>query len=435
MRATFTLDHFSDTHLGFRQYAVMSGTGRNQREQDFSRAYLEVTNKIAEADHPLIVHAGDFFDNSRPTWRHVLQGYAGLQKLTENGRIVVIAAGNHDAPSDANEACPVEVYGHIPGVYVATNTYRVIDLSDDVAAGRARPELDKVAIHLLPHEALKSVSWDDVIPWEGYTNILVSHCVVGDTGLYRRSVGREYNLPAQIITRGWSYVALGHYHKQGPVAVGGLTEKTTPAWYAGSTENNGFSDVRDGKKGGQRGYLEVEVDPYGATPTVTPVDLPIRTMFRLPVIDASGMDHAQVTDAMKTNIAASDISGAVVRQVITGLHPDTWGQVDVAAARACAGAAVWYEPKPEFITLEVHGTDGQPADTLGDVATTLGEVLSDLFGNDPHKDDIGDLARTLLGSALNPVTEDDCCHGTEDHAAHSTPAPEPDVVAATGDAA
>lgn len=417
MRQPFTLDHFSDTHLGFRQYPVMSGSGRNQREQDFSRSFLEVVTRISEANHPLVVHAGDFFDNPRPTWRHVMQAMAGAKKITENGSILVVAAGNHDAPADANEACPVDVLEHVPGVYVSSNKYRVIDLSEDVAAGRARPELDKVAIHLLPHEALKTVNWDDVMPLEGYTNILVSHCVVGDTSLYRRSVGREYNLPAPIIARGWDYVALGHYHKQGPVAVAGLTENTTPAWYAGSTENNGFSDVRDGKKGGSRGYLEVGIDPHETVPQVTPVDLPIRAMFRLPTIDAAGMGHAEVTEAMVANAKEADVRGAVVRQVIIGLHPDTWGQVDVNAARDVAKDALWYEAKPEFITLEVHAPvddDGRP-NTLGDIAVVLETTLTDLFGSDHQRDEVSALARKLLGSALTPVTlVDDCCHDTSE---------------------
>lgn len=413
---TLEIDHFSDTHLGFKQYPITSGSGRNQREQDFSLAFLEAVTDIAAADNALIIHSGDFFDNSRPSWRHVLQGYHGLEMLTKDKRIVVIAGGNHDQPADANEPCALEIYGRIPGVYVATNRYRVIDLSEAVAAGAARPELDKVAIHLLPHEALKSTEWDDVTPWEGYTNILVSHCVVGGTALYKRSIGREYSLPIDVIARGWNYVALGHYHKQGPVAVGGYSEKTTPAWYAGSTENNGFSDVRDAKTGGSRGYLHVRLTPGEKVPQVEPVDLPIRSMFRLPVIDASGMDTAAITEAMVANAKGADISGAVVRQVITGVQRDTWGLVDINAARHAASAALWYEAKPEFLDVDAIGEhepgQGQ-GNGLGDLSAILSETLSDLFLEDPHRDEIAELASKLLGNALKPlVAEDSCCHGT-----------------------
>jgi hypothetical protein len=432
------LDHLSDTHLGFQQYPIRSGRGRNQRDQDFSRAFLEVVTDIAEADNALIIHSGDFFDNSRPTWRHVLQAQTGIEKLTENGRILVIAGGNHDQPADANEPCSLELFRNMPGVYVATNKYAVIDLSDDVKAGRGRPELDKLVIHLLPHEALKSTDWDEVQPIEGRRNILVSHCVVGGTALYRRSIGREYSLPIDVITRGWDYVALGHYHKQGPVAVGGFSDSTTPAWYAGSTENNGFSDVRDSKSGGARGYLRVRLTPGQKVPQVNPVDLPIRAMFRLPVIDATGMDADAVTAQMLKNVTEAKIDGAVVRQVINGLHRDTWGLVDIAAVRAAASAGLWYEAKPEFASTDLVGAldeNGEPVEgsrSMDDLSAILGDVLEDLYAKDPHKDGIGQYAAKLLGDSLKPVVlEESCCaHQDSEHEHHEAPAePVTEVVA------
>lgn len=434
MRHPITFSHLSDTHLGLTQYPVTSGSGRNQRDQDFSRAFLANVTRIDESDHAMTIHSGDWFDNSRPSWRHVMQGLAALEKLTSGGRIVLIAAGNHDMPAQAGEACALDLYSHLPGVHVATNKYKVIDLAAEVAAGRARPELDNVAVHLLPHDALKGCEWDEITPWEGYTNILVSHCVVGGTALYKRSIGREYSLPIDVVTRGWDYVALGHWHKQGPVAVGGYTDATTPAWYAGSTENNGFSDVRDSKNGGSRGHLEVSLTPGEAVPQVSPVDLPIRAMFRLPVIDATGLDHAAITEAMATNARQSDIAGAVVRQVVTNIHPDTWGLVDVNAARQAARDALWYETKPEFATPQVHAADGSDVTPgLGDLAELLHTTLGDMFGTDPHREDITELATRLLGSSLNPLEPagESCCseqpegvgEPAQPGAGHRTPEP------------
>lgn len=416
MRMPFELAHLSDTHLGRRQYPITSGTGRNAREVDFSAAFVRVVEDIASLDLPLTIHSGDWFDNSRPAWRHVILGSVAAEELTKDGRVLVVAGGNHDMPAEASEACALELYGRAPRVHVATNRYRAIDLSLEVAAGNARPELDKVVVHLLPHDALKTTNWDDVQPWQGYTNILVSHCVVGGTALYRRSIGREYSLPIDIVTRGWDYVALGHYHKQGPVAVGGLSEATTPAWYAGSTENNGFSDVRDSNSSGGRGYLRVNLDPAETVPQVTPVDLPIRAMFRLPVLDAAGMTHEQVTEALISHLNDAALDGAVVRQVINNLHPDTWGLVDIAAVRAAASSALWYDPKPEwaegFANSAVEGDTEN--ETLGSLAAVLEETLIDMFGEDSQRAAVADLARDLLGGELAiPALEQSCCDDGE----------------------
>ena len=61
-----------------------------------------------------------------------------------------------------------------------------------------------------------------------------------------------------MLSRDWDYVALGHWHKQGPVplvaagAVSGESE-VGRVWYAGSPENMGFGDLTSDRIG--RGYL------------------------------------------------------------------------------------------------------------------------------------------------------------------------------------
>ena len=422
MRHELEIAHLSDTHLGRKQYPVNAVSGHNQREQDFSRATLSNVVDIVEWDPALVVHSGDYFDNSRPSWRHMMQGQDAATKLAGNGRLLVIAGGNHDQPADATEPCALELYNALPNVIVATNKYVVVDLSARVAAGTIRPELEDVVIHLMPHEALKSAVWDEVQPWEGKTNILVSHCVVGGSELYKRSIGREYSLPIDVITRGWDYVALGHYHKQGPVAVGGYTDATTPAWYAGSTENNGYSDVKDNKTSGGRGYLRVNISPDRKVPAVVPRDLPIRSMFRLPVIDAEGLGHQEILDLMKLNVTKAKVDGAVVRQVVQNVHADVWSLVDISAARALATDALWYDPKPEFVTF-TPSADAATEDTsrLGDLGAVLSDVLAETMAEDPQAAAVEDLARRLLGDALDgpaAAEGDDCCAATQTEHEH-----------------
>lgn len=71
----------------------------------------------------------------------------------------------------------------------------------------------------------------------------------GGSELFRRSMGREYAIATDVLSRDWDYVALGHWHKRGPVPLvsTGAAKNcdTGRVWYAGSSENMGFGDLRD----------------------------------------------------------------------------------------------------------------------------------------------------------------------------------------------
>jgi len=405
---TIDVAHFSDTHVAFSQYPVTSPTsGRNQREQDVLRAFAGVCTDIGEWDPPLVIHSGDVAEKPLITYRHQLQIQTAFRDLTRrpdgSPRMVVVIAGNHDAPKDSREPCYLEpALRPLPSVAVVTNAYRQVHLAEYVDAGAAHESLRDVVVHCLPHDILKGVDWDEVTPVPGKINILTSHGVVGNSELYRRCLGREYAVDTDVLLRGWDYVAMGHYHKPGPVAVGGLKDDTTPIWYAGSTENCGFSDLRDGVDG--RGYLRVQVTA-GQVPAVTKVNLPIRAMFRLPAIDADGMNFEQLGAALKARIAEADIVGAVVDQKVTNVSRDTWSLVDLAEVRRAAGTALWYQPTPVFAKTETGQDDGDGTERLGNIGQVLTETAAALISDDSERDAVLDLSRKLLGSALDDVPE------------------------------
>lgn len=409
---TIELAHMSDTHIGLTQYPVTSPTsGRNQREQDVSRAFVQVVESVNAWDPPLAIHSGDVAEKAIITYRHQRQIQSAIERMTvrKDGspRLVIVISGNHDMPRDPREPCHLEpALKPLPSVVCVTNRYVQVDLDEYVDAGQASEELRGVVVHCLPHDQLKRDDWDEIAPVPGKLNILTSHGVVGGSELYKRSQGREYAIPIDVLLRDWDYVALGHYHKPGPVAVGGLKESSSYIYYAGSTENCGFSDLRDGVDG--RGYLQVKVTA-GELPEVNKVDLPIRAMFRLPVIDGAGLTYEQLTEELKRNARDAKLTGAVVDQKVINVHRDTWSLVDVAAARNTATDAMWYQVTPVFSNGLADGgeTTAEQVERLGDLGVVLRDTADALINNDDEREQVLAMARSLLGSALSegPATE------------------------------
>ena len=274
--------HISDTHLGYEAYRTVSGGGENQRGTDVIRAFVRCVDDIVEWDPDLVIHSGDVAEKPNISVRMML--------------------------------------------LIRQQFARLAGLS----------------VTCVPHEALKDLAleerFEEVAPIPGRTNILVSHGVAGGSSLYRRVLGREYTIPTDVIVRDWDYAALGHWHKQGPVGAAGK------AWYAGSTENMGFGDLRD--NGDERGYLRVTIE-QGRT-DVHVRNLPIRQMLRLPVIDASEKNIEEIEEAIQQNIekakADNKMAGSIVGQHVMGCSREKWALVPVAKIRERANeTALYYE--------------------------------------------------------------------------------------------
>ena len=331
--------HISDTHLGYEAYRTVSGGGENQRGTDVIRAFVRCVDDIVEWDPDLVIHSGDVAEKPNISVRMMLlirQQFARLAGERKDGtmRPLIVIAGNHDMPSASKEACFLELYRDMPGVEIVCVEPRVVKYDTETLLG--------LSVTCVPHEALKDLAleerFEEVAPIPGRTNILVSHGVAGGSSLYRRVLGREYTIPTDVIVRDWDYAALGHWHKQGPVGAAGK------AWYAGSTENMGFGDLRD--NGDERGYLRVTIE-QGRT-DVHVRNLPIRQMLRLPVIDASEKNIEEIEEAIQQNIekakADNKMAGSIVGQHVMGCSREKWALVPVAKIRERANeTALYYE--------------------------------------------------------------------------------------------
>lgn len=411
--APLRLAHFSDTHLGYEAYPALSASGNNQRGEDVVRAFVGVCADIEAADPALVIHSGDVADRPQIPIRYMLlvrQRFERLAAIRPDGtrRQLVVIGGNHELPRNRKEACFLELFKGLPGVHIVCTCYEQIRF--DPARDNCAPELAGVVIHALPHDVLKTVDFEEVTPVPGAVNILTAHGVAGGSDLYVRSLGREFAIPTDVLGRGWDYGALGHWHKQGPVGLvntgSGSDGELGRVWYAGSTENMSFRDLRD--NGTRRGYLQVTVNP-GEMPTVARVHLPIRSMFRLPVLAAEGLSPEQLTAELLGRVRAAAgegaLAGAVVGQIVTGVSRDTWSLVDVAGARSAAGAALHYEITVRYGT----GAEGEAAegrDPLADLGQVLEERALELLGAEDAPAALG-MARGLLADALKDPGEDE----------------------------
>lgn len=414
MTDTIRIAHYSDTHFGREDHhEATAPNGAPQRGVDIVRAgHNVVSDIIARDDIPLALHAGDVGDTPAPQMQYMVAARKEFERLarplnsaSQYIRQVVVISGNHDMPRAPGIPSHLALYRGIPGVHIVTAGYTQVTFEDEVAAGQAHPSLQSVVIHALPHDDLKGANFDEIQPVDGKINIFLGHGTAGGSDLYFRSVGREYPIPLDVIRRDWDYVALGHWHKRGPVF---LSERETQSkiWYAGSPENTSFSDLVP--EDPSRGYLITDVHK-GNYPDVEKVSLPIRRMMLLPVIDADGMTTEELskklTERVETEAASGDLNGAVVRQKVINVLPDLWSLVDRRSAREAADMTLAYEVTPKFVGAADNDTDDTPTTSVeGRTGAELAKLLKDKAGtvlNDTVRDPALKVATTLLETHLD----------------------------------
>lgn len=427
MLTGYHIGHLSDTHLGYEAYRARNAGGENQRAADFARAFVTAAKDIIASDPALVIHSGDVADRPHIPIRFMVLIQHWFEKMSGirpdgTRRQVVVVGGNHELPRDRREACFLDLFRGMPGVHVVTQGYKTIEFSGTGKSENCDPALKDTIVHCLPHDALKETDFELVAPEPDKVNILSSHGVAGGSELYIRSLGREFAIPSDVLLRKWDYGALGHWHKQGPIPLlgaTGLTKKEREArksqdlmgttdvlvpdetaetgriWYAGSTENSGFGDLRD--NGSQRGWLSVQIRP-GDLPLVTRKNLPIRAMFRLPHLDATGMTPDDIVKALKENLTKAEITGAVIGQVVSGVSRELWSLVDMASVRAAAGGALHYDPEVRYIGSAKNQDTEERG--LGDISAVLSERAKEILNADEVEPALL-LAKKLLSVAMD----------------------------------
>src|SRR5262245_28641658 len=280
--------HTSDWHVG----KVLKG---RDRYDEHAAALASIVAIARDQDVEVVLVAGDLFETAAPTARSQGLVMRTLLALREDGRQVVVIAGNHDKQNllDAVYRPALAELGlHVLGLprhpdEGGTTRLRARDGTDvNIAAvpflsHRYAVRAAEVMFHEFAELALDYSSRVAEIVrllTEGFTsgavNVVMAHTTVlgGRRGGGERDVqtSLDYEVPAGIFPVSAHYVALGHLHRQQEIP------GPCPIYYSGSPLAVDF-----GEEANEPAALVVTAEP-GIRADATPVPItggrPLRTL-------------------------------------------------------------------------------------------------------------------------------------------------------------
>jgi len=269
--------HLSDTHLGYA-YRGFTRTdpvsGRNQRSLDIEAAYEAAISDILTRDVDLVVHAGDVFHHTRPTWHALRCFIRQSRRLEEAGLRYIVIAGNHDTARLRTTGTAFSVLDlALPEtMFVTGDEPQTIEFA----------ELNLAAL-AVPHGAVSGLLPVIPSPREEMRNLLVTHGMVPGLTIQGHHEPGEEVLSMTLLDAAFDYIALGHYHIAG--------RQGGNAWYSGATERMGWGDELV-----QPGYLLVTLGSPGDEPSVETVTLATRPMVTLHALSGDGRTARELTD-------------------------------------------------------------------------------------------------------------------------------------------
>lgn len=343
------LVHFSDLHLGFRQYQRQTPAGINQREADIAAAFRKAIDKMIELQPDLVLIGGDIFHNVRPTNPAILHAYKQFSRLVEMlpDCDIVMIAGNHDIPRTSETGCILALFQTL-GIHVVINEPKRVALCGGDLSVLAVPEGIRPRPRLDPDPTARH-------------NILLIHDEV--EGVIRkfgtiaeRAIG-DLTL-AEIRPDRWSYVALGHYH---------VYHKVAPnAYYSGSLEyasTNVWGEVDEEIEAGIPGKGFIEHDLDTGAHRFHPVLL-ARRVINLPEFSGAGLNADQLGSAIRDAVNACEggIDDRIVRLVVRDVSRYVLRDLDHKAIREYKRRALHFlldARRPQPLRTEASGAPGR----------------------------------------------------------------------------
>ncbi|GAB4480722.1 MAG: exonuclease SbcCD subunit D [Anaerolineae bacterium] len=317
--------HFADVHIGMENYGgIDPTTGISSRVMDFLRRMNEIIAYAEEHEADLVIFAGDAFKTRSPSPTYQREFARRIKRLAALCPVVLVV-GNHDIPAMAQKASSIEIFHTLEvdnvivgrsdklhlietrrgPVQVATVPYPVRQrlLANIPTVGKSISELDALLHERVAHVIYEMA--DQVDP--SIPAILTGHFTVqGARYGSERGVmlGRDVAVLRSTLTDPvWDYVALGHIHCFQDLNEGAYP----PVVYSGSIERIDFGEEKDPK-----GFCWVNL-VRGAT-TYEFIEVDARPFI---TIRADVRDLADPTAGVIDELARYDVSGAVVRVIVT----------------------------------------------------------------------------------------------------------------------
>lgn len=296
----FVVAHVSDLHLDHGQFSrIDPDSGVQSAWESADRCWQHSCDWAVENRPSVFLFTGDAFGNGRPTPEAQERFAIGLRKVARAGVPVVVVRGNHELIGVAPRHRDVLTrYQDIPGVHIVNGSPELVTLDSglqiacvpwprrhEILAGANLDGLDPGKVDGLISNALVDVidGFADDVDLSRGPAVLAGHFTVSTAKLGSDKRGSEVQLaalfdepvvPVDLLSEDpWSYVALGHIHKQQKVSDRG--------WYAGSPDRIDFSEENDPK-----GFLTATIsntEPGGQVPIadVAVVENPARRMLTL----------------------------------------------------------------------------------------------------------------------------------------------------------
>lgn len=348
--------HLSDTHLGYSELDRVNDRGVNCREADFYDAFARAVDMALELRPDAVVHTGDFFHRPSPANRPLIEGMAGLRRLSDAGIPVVMIAGNHSTPRTVYTSPILKALRSVPGVHpVFEQRYE-------------RVELDGAVFHGVPHvndecEYARELLRAEPVP--GRLNVLMMHTSVGKGFLMEEYGERVLDEALLDGFGGFDYTALGHWHNFQRV------KQIGNAWYAGSTER-----LSDREAGTSKGCALAEIGEKAARVKFLPIDT--RPWLRFDVRECSGRGVEEIRKEISTG-AEAEHGGAIVSVYLHDLLPDQGAGIANAWIAARFPGALCVLVRRVYRAGRVHWEDaGAPSQRLEDMfAAYLSKEVAD----------------------------------------------------------
>lgn len=257
---SLTFIHTADLHLGAPLTSF--GSYASKRQQDFRDTFSKIIDYAIEQKIPLVVIAGDLFDDIEVD--RALVGWVGeeLRRFSyQNGQTVIIP-GTHDHTEGGNWALkslsnvylldspvvtsPLKISINKTTVFLYGFSFRHGQTPEDWLSMMARREMEGFHIGLLHGAYKKSKEWN--IPQKDLPFSLLDL--------------KELRL---------DYVALGHYHQPQILNV----EGQTIASYSGSPEGKTFSEL------GERVINVVTIKEPFSNPEIAQIPIQTKKLVEL----------------------------------------------------------------------------------------------------------------------------------------------------------
>ncbi|MDI1495504.1 MAG: DNA repair exonuclease [Cenarchaeum symbiont of Oopsacas minuta] len=330
--------HFSDTHLGYREYhAYDPKQSINQREIDTYQVFNEVIDYIIKIKPDLVIHAGDLFDSQRPGNRAISTAMFGLSKISKAQIPIVIVAGNHSTPRDRSEPSILNILKYLPNVYPIYNgKYEKISIGECM-------------IHGIPHmyssEDLQN-ALKNLLPDKSYKyNIFVTHAAIRGIDNIASKEFKEQIIPKSFLSKTFDYIALGHYHK--------FIKIQENAYYSGSPEKFSFNE-----ESYENGFLEIELNEFALKHKSTH-----NRLMETITIECENLESKNIINVLKEK--TNDIENKIIKIQFNKIKKHVWFELDQHAMKNIMSNTLHYEYDP--IIIDKNDDKIEMVTTIGDI--------------------------------------------------------------------